>query len=170
MPSTKAKYHHLIPQTYMSAWALNRSGSLKVKYLSDENVVERNKENIAGVNHYHSIVAGMVICTPEDADILFKPVSEYIVTYDGRVISDYLELNRIYYDFENWMISRTDGTTVSKKKIKAEIDQIKIRDIEENWSVKYENKWGQIRQKIEVAVESAESNLIDAFEKDFLMK
>ena len=52
MPNqTQAKYHHLIPQTYMSPWA-NASGTLKVEFISEPGVViERNKEKIAGVKN-----------------------------------------------------------------------------------------------------------------------
>lgn len=33
MEETQAKYHHLIPQTYMSAWA-NQSGTLNIEFLN----------------------------------------------------------------------------------------------------------------------------------------
>lgn len=47
MEETKAKYHHLIPQTYMSAWA-NQSGTLNIEFLKNPGtIVSRNKENIA---------------------------------------------------------------------------------------------------------------------------
>lgn len=46
MEETKAKYHHLIPQTYMSAWA-NQSGTLNIEFLKNPGtIVPRNKENI----------------------------------------------------------------------------------------------------------------------------
>jgi hypothetical protein len=169
MADTQAKYHHLIPQTYMATWA-HGNGTLYIKYLDDECIVERNKENIAGINHYHSIGAGMVICTKEDADILFAPVSQYNVKYEGNIISDTLELNRIYYDFDNWKITRTDGSLVGKKKIKAEVDNIKIRDIEKNWSEKYENKWNLVRKQIEINVFLAKHDSVPAFEREYLMK
>ena len=49
MPNqTQAKYHHLIPQTYMSPWA-NASGTLKVEFISEPGVIiERNKEKNSG--------------------------------------------------------------------------------------------------------------------------
>ena len=63
MEETQAKYHHLIPQTYMSAWA-NEAGTLQIEFLNNPGVLkQRNKENIAGITDYHSIKAGMVICT-----------------------------------------------------------------------------------------------------------
>ena len=59
MAETEAKYHHLIPQTYMSAWA-NGSGTLKVEFKNNPGVItERNKERIAGITDFHSIRAGM---------------------------------------------------------------------------------------------------------------
>lgn len=71
MFETKAKYHHLIPRTYLSAWEHGK-GTLYVRFLSKGNVVERNKDKIAGVTNYHSIVAGMPIVTAEDADKIFS--------------------------------------------------------------------------------------------------
>ena len=169
MAESQAKYHHLIPQTYMAAWA-HGNGTLYVNYLDDERIAERNKANISGINHYHSIVAGMVFCTKEVADILFAPVSQYDVKYEGKIISDTLELNWIYYDFENWEITRADGSLVSRRKIKGEIDNIKIRDIEINWSEKYEDKWDLIRKQIELKILFAKTDSVPAFEREYLMK
>lgn len=169
MAESQAKYHHLIPKTYMAAWAHGK-GTLYVRYLEDRRIEERNIENISGINHYHSIVAGMIICTKEDADILYAPVLRFDVKYKGRTISDTLELNHIYNDFDNWEITRRDGSLVSKKQIKAEISKIKIRDIEENWSKQYENKWNYVREQIETTVLMAKTNSIPAFEREYLMK
>jgi len=58
LSETKAKYHHLIPRTYFSAWE-HGSGTLYVQFCGEEEVVERNKDRIAGVTNYHSIIAGM---------------------------------------------------------------------------------------------------------------
>lgn len=53
MEETQAKYHHLIPQTYMSAWA-NEAGTLQIEFLNNPGVLkQRNKENIAGITDYH---------------------------------------------------------------------------------------------------------------------
>lgn len=170
MAETAAKYHHLIPQTYMSAWA-NSSGTLKVEFIkSPGTIVERNKENIAGITDYHSIRAGMPICTVADATDIFKSLSGYIVECDGEIISTPLDLNRHYYAFEKWIITRPDGSPVSKKRIKHEIDQVKIKDIELNWSVKYENNWAATVSEIEATTLNAPTGSIPEFEKDYLMK
>lgn len=56
MGETKAKYHHLIPRTYLSAWE-HGNGTLYIRFLENkESVVEQNKDNIAGITSYHSIV------------------------------------------------------------------------------------------------------------------
>ena len=55
----------------MNAWA-NQSGTLNIEFLKKPgNIVTRNKDNIAGINHYYSIQADMPICTKEDADKFF---------------------------------------------------------------------------------------------------
>lgn len=170
MAETKAKYHHLIPRTYLSAWE-HGNGTLFVRFLDNkENVVERNKDKIAGITNYHSIVAGMPIVTKNDADIIFACLADLEIHYNDVIITDSLELNRIYYDFENWCIYRKDGTVVSKKKLKSEIDKVKIRDIETMWSSKYEDAWGIIRSELEHSILNATEGKIPDTHKEYLMK
>ena len=171
MPNeTQAKYHHLIPQTYMSAWA-NSSGTLRIEEKDSPGVVfERNKEKIGGITDFHTIAAGSPLCTQNDADLIFSPVATYCVNYEGRTIQDTLELNRIYWDFDNWVITSSDGTPVSKKRIRNDIEQVKIKDIEANWSSKYENGWASQVQTIEDKVLKSTTNAVDAFDKEYLMK
>lgn len=170
MSETQAKYHHLIPQTYMSAWA-NQSGTLNVEFLNEPGtIVRRNKEKIAGITDYHSIKAGMPLCTQKDTDKIFAVLSDYNVKIGELTISNTMDMNRYFYDFDNWTISRNDGTLVSKKSIKREIEKVKIKDIEMNWSVKYEDKWDSIVKEIETNILTASSNCIPQFQKDFLMK
>lgn len=79
MEETQGKYHHLIPQTYMSSWA-NEAGTFTNRALNNPGGFEsRNKENIAEITDYHSIKAGMVICTKDDADKIFTPLTDYTV-------------------------------------------------------------------------------------------
>lgn len=170
MPETQAKYHHLVPQTYMSAWAYG-NGTLNVEFLkSPGKIVQRNKENIAGLNDFHSIKVGMPICTHADTDMIFAVVQPYNIEYKGKIIADSLELNSIYYDFDNWHITRSDGTEVSKKGIRREIEKAKIKDIEANWSLKYENKWAGQVASIEEKILRTSKSSIPVFDFEFIMK
>lgn len=167
--STEAKYHHLIPQTYMSAWA-NTSGTLKVEFKSNlGTIVDRNKERIGGITDFHSIKAGMPICTESDAKLIFTELSSYSVSCDGVLLATPLELNSHYIDFHKWVITRPDGTPVSKKRLKDKIEQVKIKDLEENWCTQYENKWKSIVSQISNTILSAPNGYLTAFERDFLM-
>lgn len=170
MEETQAKYHHLIPQTYMSAWA-NDAGTLQIEFLNNPGVLKpRNKEKIAGITDYHSIKAGMVICTKDDADKIFSPLADYTVEIGGHIVTDTLEMNRKYYEFDSWIIKRQDGSPVSKKALRRDIEKIKIKDIESNWSAKYENNWNTVVADLESAILTAKSKNIVAIHKDFLMK
>lgn len=125
--TTQAKYHHLIPRTYMSAWA-NQSGTLKVEFLNNPGVLEpRNKDNIAGFTDYHSIKAGMPICTQSDTDIIFSVLTDYNVIIDGQIVTDTRKMNESFYDFDNWIITRKNGTLARKKPLKDEIQKSKSR-------------------------------------------
>ena len=168
MIETQAKYHHLVPQTYMSAW-VHGNGTLNVEFIHNPGkIVPRNKDNIAGITDFHSIKAGMPICTKTDADTIFESVLSYFIEYDGKEIQDTLEMNKLYYDFDNWHITRADGTVVSKKKLKREIEKVKIKDIEANWSAKYKNKWGGVVSLIEQKVLNTTDESIEEFEREFI--
>lgn len=170
LTETQAKYHHLVPRTYMSAWA-HGNGTLNVEFLdSPGSIVKRNKDNIAGITDFHSIKAGMPLCTKADADIIFAPILSYIVEYKKSILQSSLEMNRHYHDFDKWIIKRSDGSIVSKKSIKREIEKIKIKDIEANWSAKYENSWASEVAKIEDNVLHVSNGSILAFDKEYLMK
>ncbi len=175
MSKTQAKYHHLIPQTYMSSWA-NGSGTLKVKFCQNPaKVVERNKGKIAGITDYHSIKAGMPLCTEKDTDIIFASVLSFTVELDGEIISGPItrnsaKLNIKYCDFDKWIITRSDGTSVKNMHIKSQIEKVKIKDIEENWSTKYENGWSEAVEKIKQTVCSTCDSEIQAFDKEYLTK
>lgn len=170
MAETQAKYHHLVPRTYMSAWA-HGNGTLNVEFKNNPGIIAtRNKDHIAGITDYHSIKAGMPCCTKSDTDAIFAEALQYTIKYQGKTVTDSLELNRIFYDFDNWEIIRGDGTIVSKKSIKREIEKIKIKDIEANWASKYEDKWTYQLSIIENNILHTSAESIPAFDFDYIMK
>ena len=170
MPDSQAKYHHLIPQTYMSSWT-HGSNTLYVEYQNElGKIKERNKEHIAGITHYHSVTVGMPFCSKADAEQFFKPLEGLAVKINGQVIVDSKEMHKNYSDFNNWEITRQDGTLVSKRQLKAKIDQIRLRDIEDLWSSKYENRWRAIRDTLESQILGSQTNFIPELDKDFLMR
>ena len=170
MTEIQAKYHHLIPQTYISAWA-NASGTLNVRYLeTPSKVVRRNKERLAGIYDFYTIRAGMTCCSEMDLKSIFLPLRNLTVKYDNKIVKDPSTLNQLYYDFDNWIITRADGSCVSKKKIKHQIDQVKIKDIEANFSKKYENQWRGEVEKIKRFICELDGYAIKEFDKDYLNK
>ena len=57
----------------------------------------------------------MPICTEDDVKEIYAILKDYNVEYQGKVITDLMQINQIYYDFENWNITRkSDGTIASK--------------------------------------------------------
>lgn len=56
---SKARNHHFIPKTYMKSW-LTRKEKLLVKYCDEDDIIrEEKREEIGGIKHYYSIMAGM---------------------------------------------------------------------------------------------------------------
>lgn len=154
----QSKYHHLIPQTYLSAWA-NPSGTLKIERNSTKKIEFRNTKSVAGINHYHSIIAGMSLCNKNDTDTFFYILKDYNVSYNGMNLRNTLEMNKYYHMFNEWSITRADGSIVNKRSLKNKIDQIKIQDIENLWAEKYENKWSAVRKIIEEKVLTNKSSV-----------
>lgn len=166
---SNAKNHHLIPKTYMKSW-LTRKEKLLVKYCDEYDIVyEEKRENVGGIKHYYSIMAGMPICNEKDAELIFAEALKYTVSLNGTILPTPLDLNKHFGDFDNWVVTRADGSMVSKKKIKREIEKVKIRDIEENWNIKYENKWEGMVRRIITLVKYARNGPIEAFDKAYLM-
>ena len=79
-------------------------------------------------------------------------------------------MNQKYYDFDTWIIKRKDGSLVSKKALKSEIEKIKVKDIESNWSAKYENKWGLVVTDLESIILTSKSESMTAIHREYLMK
>ncbi|MDR0890417.1 MAG: DUF4238 domain-containing protein [Oscillospiraceae bacterium] len=170
MGETNAKYHHLIPRVYMSAWERG-NGTLQVEFLKNRGTIERrNKDNIAGINHFYSIKAGMPICEQCDTDLFFEPLAGYTVEYEGSILRTTMEMREKYSDFKNWKITRPDGTIVGKKPLRDKIEKVNIPEIELKWSTKYENLWKTEVKKIEQAILQSRTFSIPAFDRDFLMR
>lgn len=112
----------------------------------------------------------MVICTKDDGDKIFAPLADYTVEIEGHIVTDTLEMNQKYYDFDTWIIRRKDGSLVSKKALKSEIEKIKVKDIESNWSAKYKNKWGIVVTELESIILTSKSKSMTAIHKEYLMK
>ena len=170
MQNDEAKHQHLIPRSYMSAWA-NKSGTVDVELLNNKGtLIPRNVQTIAGINDYYSIKAGMVICTKDDTDKLFAPLANYTVEINSMIVTDTMVMNKKFYDFDNWTIRRPNGDLARKKQIKREIEKIKIKDIEKNWAIKYENNWKKVVSDIESKISSTKLTYIPAIYRDYLMK
>lgn len=167
------KYHHLVPKVYFTPWQKNK-GTLKIKEKADNTITEKNKDNVFGIKYYHSIIAGMPICTQDDADFIFHPLKGLNVCYNGEYITDTRRMGEVFYDFLNWTITEHGDSIISKRKhnkIYNDIKQRKINEIEDLWSTKYENKWDGKRELIEQKINGITSSCtIDAFQKGFLTK
>lgn len=170
----KAKYHHLIPRTYLQSWCFSNDSL----YGFSKNDLTKNKQlninNHFGIQNYHTIKVGMPICKEEDLKKIFQPLNDYKVEYQGILLESYKEYNQYFYDFDEWKICYTrTGSVVPKNKkhtIKSEINQCRILDIEELWSNQYESGWNSLRHLIEQKLLNTNATEIEAFNKEQLMK
>lgn len=56
--------------------------------------------------------------------MIFAPVLSYTVEYESNILQSSLDMNKYHIAFDNWIIKRVDGSLVSKKSIKREIEKI----------------------------------------------
>ena len=112
----------------------------------------------------------MIICKKDDTNKIFSQLADCSVEIDGKIVTDTMEMNEKYSKFDKWIIKQNGGLPVNKKKIKREIEKIKIKDIESNWATKYESKWDTVVNDLEAAILTDKSNSITAKHKDYLMK
>lgn len=168
---TKAKYHHLVPQTYLKSWTQNGK-SIKVIDKKSGKFETQNIERNFGEIQFHSIVAGMPICEESDLNEIYKILNGCDVFYKEERLNTLFDVNYHYSFKDEWKILK-NGFEVSKKEkniIMSDIEKTKIRDIEELWSKKYEDKWPMLLDIIQQKIELRRSPIIDEFYKGLIMK
>lgn len=165
------KYHHLIPRTYLKAWC-HSNGSVYVIDKKTNNKELKNIKTNFGITQFHSIVAGMIMCNYKDLLKIFDCLNGYKVIYNGEEITSLEKYNNYYFDFDNWTIKKDNEIVTKKQKnrLKNEINQIRILDIENLWESKYERKWRWLRDTIEYNVLNSNVNEIPQFYKGLIMK
>ncbi|MEK5333267.1 DUF4238 domain-containing protein [Lysinibacillus sp. FSL W8-0992] len=149
--SNNSKYHHLIPRTYMRSWK-HFQNSIYIIYKKDlKTIKEKNIDNIGGINHYHSIIAGMINVNAEQCNIIFEPLKDFTIMYDEYKIETNDELNHYFYEYDKWNIYYPNGKKISKalkNEIFQKIKSNRIKDIENTWSTNYESDWNNIIEKL----------------------
>ncbi|MGR6342341.1 DUF4238 domain-containing protein [Priestia megaterium] len=170
--TSNAKYHHLIPQTYMRLWGHNNN-SIYIAYKGKvDEFIERNTMNISGINHYHSVKVGMAICTEDDCKQIFQPLDGFKVIYEDKEITEALEMNKLFFDFDEWKIYYPNASPISRAKkneLKQQINGIHIKDIEEKWGAKFENEWNKVVEDISQHISKESNGVIPALHKEFLI-
>lgn len=150
MGTDREKYHHLIPQTYMKPWCF--TGESIWAYDKTSYTCEvRNIENICGINYFHSIRAGSLYTNDRYLSAIWGSLSNYHISLNGELLDSAEKMNRNYLDFDRWEILYPNNVKVSKRNrncIKAKIEQIKINDIEKEWSIQFENGWEQMARNL----------------------
>ena len=171
---TEAIYHHLTPQTYMKAWKHGKSSVYVVEKGTDGVGESKSTKKFGGIDNYHSLRAGSPSRTEEDCKKFFKPLSDYTVKIDDKVVNNPIDLNNRFYEFETWTITDSNGDIVTepnKNALRDDILSIHVRDIEVGWDRQYENYWNSIKQPITFGVLSKPyAQSIPAIKRDELIK
>lgn len=142
---------HYVPQAYLKAWT--DSSEKLYLYNKDKSLNKYSKtENVLYSPHlYTKNVADTLIFTEEDIEVIFGILRNYVIKLDGIILNDICECARHYDYFDDWEIFNLDGSLAKKKRIKHEIDQIKITTIEHRW-YQIENGWLKLKERVEKSV------------------
>ncbi|PDZ86111.1 hypothetical protein COO00_18880 [Bacillus toyonensis] len=157
--NTKAVFHHLVSQTYLKGWKYKDSSVYYIEK-NDVNIKDnwsRKTRRLAGINNFFSRRAGALFRTEKDCVKFFEPLKDFKVEYKGQILNNPLDLNDNFSFYDSWIIYDFKSQIVSKsekEKLKFEIDNIHVRDIEVGWDRLYENNWPNVRNDIMSAISS----------------
>jgi hypothetical protein len=144
------KYQHRIPKSYMKPWCSKEQSIYAYDKTTDVCRI-RNIGNILGENYYYSFVAGSGYIPPVALQSIYGFLKNYKIQFNEKTIGDLEELNNLFWEFDNWVISMPHGEMVNKherNRIKAELKQRRNNNVEKLWSKKYENDWQDFINKI----------------------
>lgn len=171
--------HHLISQVYMRGWGFGKGNN--TLFIQERKDMEgsfhppkmRKMENLTVKKDYYARPPDSQACTDNERKDFFKPLGNYVVRYEGRILESDIELAACFPYIDKWGISDSNGNIVNNAKIKEEIylKQQEIRQfIENGWNTQYETKWHQARLELKNQILDSKESSIIAFEKDYLMR
>ncbi len=171
MPSSYKKQHY-VPQTYLEAWN-DDSNRIYVYQKNDNKLYRHSKvDKVLYENDlYTKTIDDVVILNEEEKKEIFSSLDEYKIYYksdsEEKILTTYNDLATYYFDFDNWIITREDGSVVSKKALKDSIEKKRLTDLEKNWKT-IENDWATLRSNIEDSIKN--ENLITRDQIDSILE
>ncbi len=152
------KKQHYVPQTYLKAWA-DENNKVYV-YEKDTEILKQYskvEKVLYELDLYTKTIFDSVILDDKEKESIFSFLDQYKVYYNDegieKVLNDYNDYTKYYFDFENWIIRREDNTIVSKKSIRNNIEQNRFTIIEQNWHC-IENEWESLVQNIDALIKN----------------
>lgn len=163
------KYQHYVPKTYLNAWIDNFNELYLYNSINNCFIKQCKPSNILGLNDlYTKTVADSLICSSDDLTKIFECINDYKVMLGDKFLGDVNDYANQYYEFDKWVITNQVGQRISNKKIKDEIEKVRIISIEKGWS-KFEDGWEGLIKRIVIGVEIKKIDLKDREDlKDFL--
>ena len=139
------KKQHYVPRTYLKAWE-DRNEKVYV-YEKDTDILKQYskvEKVLYELDIYTKTIFDSLILDDKEKESIFSFLDQYKIYYidEGveKILNNYNDYTKYYFDFENWIIRRVDNTIVSKKSIKNNIEQNRFTVIEQNWHC-IENEW-----------------------------
>lgn len=171
MINNDSKYHHLLPQVFMSSWVFDGDAVWGVN--KETNFGDRkNKENFGGIPHYHTIRAGSYLATEKMVNTFFSPLQTYTVYFteademDGNSVSDPFELNAAFSTYDEWILKDEYGRKAGgkrKRRLKDSILKHQDKTLEVEWNRQYEDHWNRVLKNIENDLDKAFSTTVPPY-------
>lgn len=152
------KKQHYVPRTYLKAWE-DKNEKVYI-YEKDTNILKKYskvEKVLYELDLYTKTIFDSLILDAEEKESIFSFLDQYKIYYNDegteKILNNYDDYTKYYFDFENWIIRREDNTIVSKKSIKNNIEQNRFTVIEQNWHC-IENEWESLVQNIDASIKN----------------
>ena len=179
--ASNSSNQHLVPNTYLKAWSNNNTDVYYIEK-NEMNIdfkqknFQKNTKRLTTVKEFYTRNVYTSFDEADDLEKIFLPLKskKYSVIYNKKEIGSFEELKKEFHDFDSWEIYKPKNVLISNKekaKLKKEIEEVKIRDIEEAWNRMFENSWPNTREAVEEAVKlNHGAAIINAVKREELIK
>lgn len=152
-----AREQHLVPRTYMRAWAHDDNEHIWVYDLKSNKrqPEERTVESINYKNGFHDIKIGDIFIPEEAMEELYGPLRNYKIIVDEKELTSLADYRQHYADYKRWIITDENGNVANKNEknaFKAILDQSRYVFIEKAWCDQFEQYWQKYINKFEMKI------------------
>ena len=149
-----SKEQHLVPRTYMRAWAHDDKDHIWV-YDSNSKKKQPEEKTVESINYkngFHDIKIGDIFIPEEAMEELYGPLKAYKIVLGDKELTSLEAYRESYGDYDHWVITDMDGNIANKKEkneLKSILEQSRFTFIEKEWCEQFEKNWQEYINRFE---------------------